>query len=121
MSDRIHIEDLLLRAVLGINDAERTAAQDVLIGMTLEVDTAAAGRSDDIADAVNYRTITKRVIEHVQSSQYYLVERMAAAVAEICLDDPRVEGVRVRVDKPGALRYARTVGVEIHRTRPDRS
>jgi FolB domain-containing protein len=68
-----------------------------------------------MADAVNYRTITKRVIKLVEESQFYLVEKMAAEIAAICLEDPRVEEVSVRVEKPGALRFARSVGVEIHR------
>lgn len=119
MTDRIQIEDLLLRTIIGINDDERRNRQDVLISITLHVDTTAAGASDDIGDAVNYRTLTKRVIENVEGSSYYLVERMAAAIAWICLQDERVEAVDVGVRKPGALRYARSVGVEIHRTRAE--
>ncbi|MBN1640504.1 MAG: dihydroneopterin aldolase [Anaerolineae bacterium] len=117
MSDQIHIVDLALRTVIGINDEERRNRQDVLVNITLFADTRAAGASDDIADAVNYRTIAKRVIEMVESSRFYLVEKMAAEIAAICLDDPRVERARVRVEKPGALRFARSVGVEIERSR----
>jgi FolB domain-containing protein len=61
------------------------------------------------------RTITKRVIKLVEESEFYLVEKMAAEIAAICLEDPRVEEVSVRVEKPGALRFTRSVGVEIHR------
>ena len=119
MSDRILIQDLLLRAIIGINPEERRNRQDVLINLTLYVDTQAAGLSDDIADAVNYRTITKRVIALVEGSQFYLVEKMAAEIAVICLEDPRVERARVRVEKPGALRFARSVGLEIERGRDE--
>jgi FolB domain-containing protein len=119
MSDRIQIVDLLLRTIIGVNQEERRNRQDVLINITLYADTRAAGASDDIEDAVNYRTITKRVIKRVEESGFNLVERMAADVAAICLQDPRVEAVDVRVEKPGALRFARSVGVEIHRTRSD--
>jgi dihydroneopterin aldolase/2-amino-4-hydroxy-6-hydroxymethyldihydropteridine diphosphokinase len=119
MTDQIQIKDLLLRAILGINDEERRNQQDVLINITLHADTRAAGRSDDIADAVNYRTLTKRIIALVENSQFYLVEKMAAEIAALCLDDPRVEQADVRVEKPGALRFARSVGVEIQRTRAD--
>ena len=119
MNDRILIQDLMLRTIIGINDEERRNRQDVLINISLHADTRAAGASDDIEDAVNYRTITKRVIKRVEGSKFYLVERMAAEIATICLDDPRVEAVDVRVEKPGALRFARSVGVEIHRTRSD--
>jgi FolB domain-containing protein len=117
VSDVILIKDLLLRAIIGINPEERRNRQDVLINITLYVDTRAAGTSDAIEDAVNYRTITKRVIELVEASQFYLVEKLAAEIAAICLDDPRVERARVRVEKPGALRFARSVGLEIERRR----
>ena len=119
MTDQIQIKDLLLRTIIGINESERRARQDVLINIVLSADTRPAGASDDIEDAVNYRTITKRVIELVEESRFYLVEKLAAQIAAICLDDPRVEAVDVRVEKPGALRFARSVGVEIHRTRAD--
>ncbi|MBN1934920.1 MAG: dihydroneopterin aldolase [Anaerolineae bacterium] len=117
MLDQIQIHDLLLRTIIGINDEERRNKQDVLINITLWADTHAAGESDAIDDAVNYRTIAKRVIALVEGSQFFLVEKMAAEIVAICLDDPRVERARVRVEKPGALRFARSVGVEIERDR----
>jgi len=117
MNDRIQIRDLMLRTIIGINEEERRNRQDVLINIVLYTDTRAAGASDEIEDAVNYRTITKRVIKRVEESEFYLVEKMAAEIAVICLQDPRVEAVDVRVEKPGALRFARSVGVEVHRTR----
>ncbi len=117
MKDQIQIKDLLLRTIVGINEEERHHRQDVLVNITLYSDTRAAGASDEIEDAVNYRTITKRVIKRVEESSFYLVEKMAAEIAAICLQDPRVGAVDVRVEKPGALRFARSVGVEIHRTR----
>jgi dihydroneopterin aldolase/D-erythro-7,8-dihydroneopterin triphosphate epimerase len=119
MTDRIHIKDLMLRTIIGINDEERKNRQDVLINLVLDVDTRLAGESDDIEQAVNYRTITKRIIAMVEASQFYLVEKMAAEIAAICLDDPRVQRVRVTVEKPGALRFARSVGVSIERGRDD--
>lgn len=119
MTDRIHIKDLLLRGIVGINDEERRNRQDILINITLDADTRPAGRSDAIEDAVNYRTITKRVIRMVEASRFYLVERLAAEVAAICMADPRVEVARVLLEKPGALRFARSVGVEIVRSRAD--
>lgn len=119
MTDEIRIQDLHLRTIIGINDEERRNRQDVLINITLYADTRAAGESDDIADTVNYRTITKQVIALVEDSQFYLVEKMAAEIADICLGDRRVERARVSVQKPGALRFARSVGVTIERGRDD--
>jgi FolB domain-containing protein len=113
--DRIEIKDLLLRGILGINDWEREKPQDILINITLYADLAAAGASDQIEDTVNYRSLTKQVIEHVEGSARHTVEALAEDVARLCLADPRVRRARVRVEKPGALRFARSVGVEIER------
>lgn len=116
--DRIRIEDLLLRCIIGVNDWEREQKQDVLISITLHTDMRTAGRTDRIEDTVNYRSLAKQVIEHVEASSYFLVEALAEAIAGICLSDRRVAQVEVRVDKPGALRFARSVGVTITRARP---
>ena len=119
MPDRIIIKDLLLRTIIGVNDEERINRQDVLINLTLETDTRAAGRSDDIAQTVNYRTVTKEVIDLVESSRFLLVERLAEEVARLCLADPRVLRVQVTVEKPTALRFASSVGISIERSRDD--
>ena len=116
-SDRIHIHDLRLRCIIGTNDWEREQAQDVLINLILETDLRTAGRSDDLADTVNYRTITKRIIAHVEGSRHHLVEALAESIAALCLDDPRVLRAEVSVEKPGALRFARSVGVTVVRAR----
>jgi len=121
MSDMIRIDDLHLRTIIGINGEERSNRQDVLISLALFVDTRTAGRTDDIGDApVNYRTLAKRVIAMVEESRFHLVERLAEEVASLCLSEPRVERVRVAVDKPGALRFARSVGITIERGRNER-
>ena len=117
--DRIEIHDLLLRCIIGINDSERKNKQDVLINIIMWADTRPAARTDAIDDTVNYRTITKQVIEHVEASEYFLVERLVERIAEICLRAERVQQVQVRVEKPGALRFARSVGITITRTRAD--
>jgi dihydroneopterin aldolase/D-erythro-7,8-dihydroneopterin triphosphate epimerase len=121
MPDRIEIRDLLLRAIIGINPDERINRQDVLLNIELDADLRPAAGSDDIRDAVNYRTIAKDVIELVEGSQYNLVETLAEAVARLCLNDERVSRVRVSLQKPGALRFAASVGVTIERTRADAS
>jgi FolB domain-containing protein len=115
--DRIHIRDLLLRCVIGIRDWERRAPQNVLLNITLHADLRAAGASDEIADTVDYVTIKKRVIEFIEGSSFGLVEGLARAVANVCLKDPKVQRVDVVLEKPGALRFPRTVAVEITRRR----
>ena len=118
--DRIVIRDLLARGILGINDWEREQPQDILINLTLFSDLRRAGFSDDIADTVNYRTVTKRILSMVEASTRYTVEALAADIAQLCLEEPAVTRVRVRVEKPGALRFARSVGVEIERMLDDK-
>ena len=115
-TDKIHIKDLLLRTIIGINDEERRNKQDVLINITLHADHSAAA-SDDIEDVVNYRTLTKQTIKLVEDSDFCLVEKMSLEIAGICLADPRVERAIVTVEKPGALRFARSVGVTVDRSR----
>ena len=117
--DQIHIKDLLLRGILGINDSEREKEQDILINIVLFGDLKPAGVSDKIDDTINYRTITKQIIAHVEISKRFTVEALAQDVADICLQAGGVERVRVQIEKPGALRFARSVGVEIERGRAD--
>lgn len=117
MTDTIFIDDLLVRCIIGIHEWERKARQDVLINIELEVDTSPAGTSDDFGDAVDYRALGKRVIEMAEKSAFQLVEALAEEVARLCLEDQRVGRARVRVEKPGALRFARSVGVAIERER----
>ncbi|HLC04950.1 MAG TPA: dihydroneopterin aldolase [Anaerolineales bacterium] len=117
--DRIEVKDLLLRGVIGVNDWEREQAQDILINITLFADLSRAGSSDGLDDTVNYRSVTKKIIQHVETSQRFTVEALASDIARICLQEHRVEKVRVRLEKPGALRFARSVGVEIERRAED--
>ena len=105
--DRIHITDLLVRGIVGIKPDERANRQDVLVNATLWADTRSAAASDDIADAVNYRTVAKAMIARIEEGEPFLVERLAAELAELCFVDPKVEAAEVRVEKPGALRFAR--------------
>ena len=117
--DQIHIKDLLLRGILGINDSEREKEQDILINIILFGDLKPAGASDKIDDTINYRTITKQIIAHVEASKRFTVEALAQDVVAICLHAKGVERARVRIEKPGALRFARSVGVEIERELTD--
>ncbi len=117
--DRILISDLLVRCIIGVRDDERRDRQDVLINLVLGLDLSKAGRSDRLEDSVDYRALNKRIMAMAETSQFHLVEALAQAVADICLENPAVREARVRVEKPGALRFARSVGVEIKRQRTD--
>jgi D-erythro-7,8-dihydroneopterin triphosphate epimerase len=117
MPDTLFINDLLVRTVLGVSEEERRDRQDVLISLELETDTSAPGQSDELVDAVNYRTISKKVLALAEQAEFHLVERFAEEVARVCLEDVRVRSVSVTMVKPGALRFARSVGICIHRAR----
>jgi FolB domain-containing protein len=117
--DKIIVKDLLLRGIIGLNDWEREKPQDILINLILFTDMRAAGQSDNPDDILNYRTITKAIIAYVESSSHYLVEALATAIARICVVEHGATRAIVRVEKPGALRFAQSVGVEIERERAD--
>ena len=115
--DRIIIRDLLVRCIIGVTPEERREKQDVLITVALSVDLSVAGKSDRVEDAVNYRPLKKRILAIAEQSEYHLIEALAERVAVECLEDARIREVRISVEKPSALRFARTVGVEIVRRR----
>lgn len=113
--DEVFIEDLLIRSVIGISDREREQPQDIIVNVTMYADTSRAGRSDDVNDSINYRTIAKSILAHTDKVNRYTVEALAEDIADLCLQNPDVTGVKVRVEKPGAVRFSRTVGVTITR------
>ncbi len=117
--DSVIIKNLVARGIIGINDWEREKKQEIRIDITLYADLRRAGVSDDIADCVNYRTVAKKALAHAESAARFTVEALAADIARLCLEEPGVQRVRVRVEKPGAVRFADSVGVEIERTHAD--
>ena len=117
--DKVIIKDLLVRGIIGINDWERKRAQDILINVTLFTDTHRAAESDSITDCVNYSTMSKRLQAHAESAERLTVEALANDLAKICLEDKGVRKVILCVEKPGAVRFAKSVGVEIERSRDE--
>lgn len=115
--DRILIRDLMVRCIIGVDPEERREKQDVVINIALSADARKAAGSDDLQDAVDYRSIKKEVYVLAEASQYNLVESLAERVAEICLAHDGVEQAVVTVEKPAALRFARSVAVEVTRSR----
>ena len=113
--DKILIKDLLLRCIIGVNEFERHEKQDVLVNVTIFFDLTEAAETDDIRKTVDYKQITKDIIKLVESSEFFLIETLAERIANVCLKHERIIKVKVAVDKPGALRFARSVGVEIIR------
>ena len=117
--DKVIIKDLLVRGIIGVNDWERKRPQDILINMILFTDTKRAGETDNLEDCVNYSTMSKKVQAHAESAERLTVEALANDLVKICFEDKGVQKVIVRVEKPGAVRFARSVGVEIERSRDE--
>ena len=117
--DKIFIKDLLLRGIIGVSERERSQQQDIVINVTLYTNLTKCGETDDIHDSVNYRTIAKSIIAHNEQVSRFTVEAFATDIAKLCLEFPGVVKVEVKVEKPGAVRFSRSVGVEIQRTKND--
>jgi len=109
---RITIENLRLRAIIGINAWERKEKQDVVINLELELDGETATARDAIEETLDYKSLAKTVIEEVEQSQFFLVEKLCDHILQIAMSDSRVKAARVRVDKPFALRFTDSVAVE---------
>ncbi|MDZ7645084.1 MAG: dihydroneopterin aldolase [Woeseiaceae bacterium] len=117
--DTIFLNDLRIETVVGIWDWERRIRQTVSIDLEMGADIRAAAASDSIDDTLNYKLVAKRIQQFVGESSFQLVETLAERIAGIILDEFDVPWVRVRVNKPGAIRGARDVGIDIRRSRED--
>lgn len=114
--DRIFIKDLIARGIIGVNQWERSVLQEIRISLELFLDLQPAGISDRIEDTVSYSDIAKKALNIAETAQRLTVEALANDLAEMCLQDARVKKVRVQVEKPGAVRFSSSVGVEIERS-----
>ena len=117
--DKIIIKNLLARGIIGVNDWERNRPQNILINIILFTDTRPAALTDNLDDCVNYSTMSKKVLAHAEAVNRLTVEALANDLARICLEEKGVQKVIVRVEKPGAVRFAESVGVEIERSRDE--
>ncbi len=114
--DKILIQDLRSSAIIGTLPQERQEKQEVLINIELGCNLAKAGASDSIEDTIDYKKVKRAVLRHVEESNYNLLEALAESIAGICMDFKGVESVKVNVAKPSALRFTRSVAVEIERS-----
>ena len=115
--DKVFIKDLLVRGIIGVNDWERKKAQEILINVTVFTDTSEAGKSDDIKECVDYSALAKKLQAHAESVGRLTVEALANDLVKICLEQKGVTRAIVRVEKPGAVRFSKSVGVEVDRSR----
>lgn len=115
--DRILIHDLLVRCIIGVTPEERREKQDVIINLVLFADLGLAGRTDRVEDTIDYRMVKKEVYQTVEASSYSLLEALAEGIAQVCLAHAAIAQVEVTVEKLSALRFARSVGISITRSR----
>jgi FolB domain-containing protein len=113
--DKVIIKNLLARGIIGVYDWERDKPQEILINITLYGDLRKAGDTDNIDDSINYKTIAKGAQSLAENCQRMTVEALSHDIASFCLETDGVQKVRVRIEKPGAVRFAESVGVEIER------
>lgn len=113
--DKIFLSEMKVDTIIGIWEWERRIRQTVIIDLEMSADIAKAAATDDVADTLNYKSVAKRIQSFVAESSFKLVETMAERIAAIIRDEFDVEWVKVRVNKPGAIRGSRAVGVEIER------
>ena len=114
---RVRIKNLLLRAYIGIKEEEINNQQDVVINVELTYNAAEAIDRNEIEAALNYRTITKQIIHHVDGNRFALLERLTHEVLSIVMEHQAVQWARVEIDKPHALRYAESVSVALETSR----
>jgi len=117
---RIRIKDLRLRTYIGINDDEVRNQQDILINATILYPAADAVAVNEIDKALNYRTITKALIAHVEGNRFALLERLTQELLDIVMQHPQVHYAEVEVDKPHALRFAESVSITLSAEQPQR-
>jgi FolB domain-containing protein len=115
--DQIFIKDLVARGTIGVNDWERETPQEILINIVLFADLRRAGKSDDVHDSVDYSSVAKKVLQLAETARRLTVEALADDLAQVCLGEQDVKKVRVRVEKPSAVRFSKSVGVEIERAK----
>ena len=115
MKDIIYIKDLRVQAIIGIFGWEREVRQEISIDLELAFDCKRAAKTDAIEDTIDYKKITKGIIEFVEGSAFQLQETLAEGIAALVKNEYEVNSLRLRVSKPGALRHAEDVGVIIHR------
>ena len=118
-SDRIFLRGLEIDCIIGFIEWERRIKQTVVIDLEMPVDCSRAALTDEVADTVDYKKVSKRIIAFVEASQFKLVETLAHRTAMLVIEEFGVEWVRLSVNKPGAIRGSRDVGITLQRTRAD--
>ena len=117
--DRIFLHGLAIECIIGFIEWERRVKQTIVVDVEMPVDCARAAQSDEVADTLDYKKVAKRLIGFVENSEFKLVETLAHKLAMLIVEEFSVEWVRLSVNKPGAIRGSKDVGVAVLRTRAD--
>ncbi|MEM3203797.1 MAG: 2-amino-4-hydroxy-6-hydroxymethyldihydropteridine diphosphokinase [Saccharolobus sp.] len=110
---KIIIEDLKVGTIIGVNPNERVDKQEVSIDLEIWCDLQEGVKTDKIVDTIDYKIIKKEILSYVENSSYNLLETLAFKICKVVLQDNRIKKVKVRVNKPGALSYAKNVAIEL--------
>ena len=113
----ISITNLRLRTFIGFNPDEKSKQQDVIVNAEIRYRADPVLTSDDEDDALNYKLITKRMIQHIEEGRFHLLEKLTADLLAIATESERVSFAQIKVDKPHALRFADSVSVTLSATR----
>ena len=113
----IRITDLALSTIIGTNKWERTRKQKIIINIIFTYDSKGAARTDNLKHAIDYKTLTKKIITNVTVSRFYLLEKLTDFILCIVMENPSVKSASVRVDKPKALRFSKSVSAELNARR----
>ena len=117
--DRIFLRGLQVECIIGFIEWERRIKQTVVIDIELPVDCSRAAETDEVDDTVDYKRVAKRIIAFVEASEFKLVETLAHKTAMLVIEEFQIAWFRISINKPGAIRGSRDVGVTIERTRAD--
>lgn len=109
----INITNLRLRTFIGFNPEEMEKQQDVVINIEIHYPASKAFAEDDVEQALNYKTITKKVIKHVEDGRFLLLEKLVSDVLDISTNHPWTVYAKVTIDKPHALRFADSVSLSL--------
>lgn len=117
----IRVKDLSVRGIIGVNDWEREKKQEIVVNAELRTDMSRIIETDDLSDGVNYRSVTKDIIRHIRNTERYTLEALTGDILDLCLEYDGVQHAKVSVEKPGALRFSKSVAVVLEGGETDSS
>lgn len=114
---KIHIKNLKLKAIIGVNDWERKEKQDIIINIFFEIDAEKSSYTDNIEDTSNYRILTKKIIEKIEVSNFFLLEKLTDTILDLIMEDTLILKASIKIEKINAITFSDSVSVEMERVR----